>query len=75
MLEQRLVAVRTRLERITGSGQLYLATDPAAEGEIRELAGFLAGQDGGDQAGAQARLLLGLLHWVPVSGPAAGPGR
>jgi hypothetical protein len=61
--EQRLVAVRTRLEGITRPEQLHLAADPAAEGEIRELTGFLADHDARDPACAQARLLLGLLHW------------
>jgi hypothetical protein len=45
--------------RATASGR----GSRAAEGEIRELTGFLADHDARDPACAQARLLLGLLHW------------
>jgi len=60
---EHLTAARVRTERISGPDDLHLALEPAAAQEIADLTELLAGGQLDDDIAAEARKLLGWLHW------------
>lgn len=70
---EHLTAARARTERISGPDDLQLALEPAAAQEIADLTELLAGGQLDDDIAAEARNLLGWLHWYRyLADPIAG---
>jgi hypothetical protein len=60
---ERLAAVQARIGRIAGPEDLHLAFEPGATQEITDLKRLLAEEHVDDDIAAEARNLLGWLHW------------
>jgi tetratricopeptide (TPR) repeat protein len=60
---EKLAAAQARVQRISGPGDLHLVFEREVSQEIAELEGLLAEEDVDANVSAEARNLLGWLHW------------